>query len=188
MQLLLTPHKAQTLIEACEATEHMGSAAIEIGVFEGGSLALIARHCPNRKIVGFDTFEGLPKSDWNKGELHSPGKFNCSIEQVALNLSLARRPNLKLVKGYFPDSFNPEDPSIPTFLSLAHVDVDFGDGILNCLQAIWPRLLPGGIIVVDDYDWPHTPQVKDAVESFLAGLNRAPRCHFGKSYQYLFVK
>jgi len=186
MQLLLTPHKLQTILEACKATHELHAAAAEIGVFEGGTLNEIAGVCPNRVVVGFDTFEGLPEKDWNGGERHSVGEFSCSYERVYLNL--LHRPNVRLIKGYFPDSFDQTNPDIPTFFSMVHVDVDFGDGILNCLQAVWPRMLPGGIVVVDDYDWPHTPQVKPAVSAFLEDCPFKPSSHFEKKFQYVLVK
>ena len=39
-------------------------------------------------------------------------------------------------------------------VALAHIDVDWYDPVTVCLQRICPKLVPGGCVVVDDYnDW-----------------------------------
>ena len=36
-------------------------------------------------------------------------------------------------------------------LALAHVDCDWYDSVRTCLERIVPRLVPGGVLVIDDY-------------------------------------
>ena len=41
----------------------------------------------------------------------------------------------------------------PGGLCLLHVDVDFSDATLAVLRALWPKLQPGGVLVMDDYGY-----------------------------------
>jgi hypothetical protein len=51
-----------------------------------------------------------------------------------------------LVKGLFQDTLNVEGP-----VALAHLDGDWYESIMTCLQRIEPHLVSGGVLVVDDY-------------------------------------
>ena len=54
--------------------------------------------------------------------------------------------NVELVKGLFEDTIDIEQP-----VALAHLDGDWYDSTMVCLERIAPRLSPGGRLVVDDY-------------------------------------
>ncbi len=45
----------------------------------------------------------------------------------------------------------------------------------DAIEFFWPRLVPGGKIVVDDYGWEPCAGVKKAVEDFYAGESDAGR-------------
>ena len=139
----------------------MGLAA-EIGVYKGGSLLEIAKIFHGRTVFGFDTFAGLPSNQWKEGEYHTPGEFGgTTLEEVDGFLS-SQVGNVMLVKGTFPES----SAGINMALAFAHIDVDFANGTALCLQWVHEHALEGIIIVVDDYDWPHCPGVKPAVDAF----------------------
>lgn len=55
--------------------------------------------------------------------------------------------NIHLVKGLFEDTLQVDSP-----VSLAHIDCDWYDSVMTCLQRIEPFLAPGGRFVIDDYD------------------------------------
>jgi len=55
-----------------------------------------------------------------------------------------------LVKGIYEETLQ-----VTESVALAHIDCDWYDSVLTCLQRIEPRLSPGGILVIDDYfRWP----------------------------------
>ena len=57
--------------------------------------------------------------------------------------------NIHLVKGLFKDSLLVAEP-----VALAHLDCDWYDSVMICLQRIEPKLVPGGVLIIDDYeDW-----------------------------------
>lgn len=142
----------------------------ELGVYKGGSLKIMADAYPDRKFWGFDTFEGLPKVDWNESEPHNPGDFNdTSLE--AVQDFLKNNPNVRLVKGYFPESIKGFENEVKG-LSFVHVDTDFYQSVKACIDYFYPLLKPGGVIAFDDYEWPACPGVKRALDE--SGLPYKP--------------
>lgn len=148
-------------------------AIVEVGVYKGGSLKLLTELFTDRKVYGFDTFEGLPFEQWNENEPHKPEEFNdTSLAEVQKFV-----PDAILVQGLFPDSA----PEIK-HIALAHVDTDFYLSTLASLQWILPRLVKGGIVVIDDYDWPNCPGVKQALNELKL------RFTVSADYQAIYIK
>ena len=56
----------------------------------------------------------------------------------------------------------------PTGVRLVHLDADLYESTKDCLAYFAPRIPPGGVIVLDDYDAPNCPGVRLAAEEFLA--------------------
>lgn len=134
----------------------------EVGVYKGGSLKVLAQLFSDRPVLGFDTFEGLPKEQWIETEIHEIGDFHDTTLEDVQDF-LRDCPNVVLTKGLFPDSGKPfEDQKF----ALVHLDTDFYLGTKLSLDWFWPRMNSGGIIVLDDYNWPNCPGVKQAVEEY----------------------
>ena len=70
--------------------------------------------------------------------------------------------NVRLVKGLFQDTVRPDGP-----VAVAHIDGDWYESVTTCLQRIWPALVPGGVMVIDDYL--HWSSCRAAVDEFTAG-------------------
>ena len=136
----------------------------EVGVYRGGVLALLCELFPGRTVFGFDTFAGLPAAHHRPGEFHEPGEFAAKLEQV--RRTLAGYPNVRLVPGIFPGSAAGFGD---VRFSFVHLDVDFEDATRAALEWLYPRLSPGGIILVDDWGYDHCPGVARACEEFAPG-------------------
>jgi asparagine synthase (glutamine-hydrolysing) len=54
--------------------------------------------------------------------------------------------NVHLVKGLFEDMLRPEGA-----VAVAHLDGDWYDSIMVCLERLWPVLANSGVIIIDDY-------------------------------------
>jgi len=124
---------------------------IEFGVLSGGTLGKMSNH-PG-KTFGVDSFEGMGEpsqhdikdgvNQYPKGRLMAP-------------MSDARRnaPRAILIKGFVPQvlSVVPNGP-----YAFADVDLDHYQPTLDALEWLWPRMLPGGVIITDDHfpgrDW-----------------------------------
>ncbi len=116
---------------------------IECGVADGASLRHLANNS-SRPFQGFDSFEGLPEN-WD-GTFERKGKFSRggSLPEVPGNVTLH--------KGWF-------DQTLPAFLTthpndpvaMLHVDCDIYSSTVTIFRELGPRLVPGSIIVFDEY-------------------------------------
>jgi len=121
---------------------------VEAGCFKGGSSAKlsIAAMAVNRKLVVFDSFEGLPEvSSEDRG--FYKGAYCGHLDEVVRNVSVFgnRRP-CEFVKGWF-------EHTMPLFrrpVSVAYVDVDLVDSVKTCMSYLYPLLVPGGSIFSQD--------------------------------------
>lgn len=69
--------------------------------------------------------------------------------------------HVDLVQGLFQDTIVGDEP-----VALAHIDGDWHDSVMTCLERIGPRLSPGAVMVIDDYfKW---SGCRTAVDAFLA--------------------
>ena len=117
----------------------------------------------------FDSFEGLSEFEDEDGkpaltikEENRRKEFACSLDQVKDNLKEFDFIDYK--KGWIPTRFC--DVSDMKF-SFVHIDVDLYQPIRDSLDFFYPRLVPGGVIVLDDYGYLAFPGAKKAVDRFL---------------------
>lgn len=158
MNTLITKDRLDELVRIGKLTP--AGPIAEVGVYKGGSLKYLADAFPDRKLYGFDTFEGLPAIHHSAEEIHQPGEFaDTHVESVARFIN---NPRVELIKGLFPDSVWAIEEGI--HFSMVHIDTDFYLSIKACIEWFVPRMLPGGVIVLDDFDWPNCPGVRRALE------------------------
>ena len=122
-----------------EAVEYL-----EFGVFKGESLRAWCQLNQNAqsRFVGFDSFDGLPE-DWLPKKL--AGTFR--TEPPAIDDARCR-----LVKGLFQDSLYPflEDFR-PRARMVVHIDSDLYSSALFCLAALDRWLVPGSLLLFDEF-------------------------------------
>ncbi len=142
---------------------------VECGTARGGSAALMGLVlkdlAPQRTLWIFDTFEGLPQPteadpDWTATRY--TGKCRADVQEVsALFDRLGASPNYRLVKGLFQQT-------LPTCevgpIALLHLDCDWYESMKTCLEQLFDRVSPGGIIQIDDYG--HWAGARKAVDEF----------------------
>jgi len=140
--------------------EHIPGAFVECGVWKGGCIGLMASVSrdfgSSRKIVLFDSFEGLPPPDpekypADKGDIHH------LLEPLAIPLGQVRLnferyglldDQVRFLKGWFRDTL----PGAPIErLAVLRLDADLYDSTLDTLRALYHRVSPGGYVIVDDY-------------------------------------
>ena len=141
---------------------------IEFGVYRGGVSGIIAQLVAGWGKQHFlcDSFAGLPAPGEHDNH-HQAGEFGDTAADTihsgiaALGLEAAAQ----VVTGWFADTL----PSLSekTFC-FAHIDTDYYESTLECLEFVYPRLSAGGWIVLDDYTWRNCEGVKKAVDAFFA--------------------
>jgi O-methyltransferase len=154
---------------------HLPGEFLECGVFRGGTALLEAatlqQHQQTRPLRLFDTFAGMPevRSDLDR---YQPGDFSRTSVDFVRKL-LAPYPFVSLHPGFIPDSF----AGLPIEkIAWAHIDVDIYQSVRDCIDYIYPRLVPGGIMVFDDYGFPSCPGARRAVDEAFASLPEIPLC------------
>jgi predicted O-methyltransferase YrrM len=146
----VTPHSvitADTLNELMEEARRAPAGDfVEVGVYQGGSLAALAQVARERggtRVFGFDTFTGIPFRAEGVDH-HKVGDFSdTSIEAVR-----AAVPEAVLVQGVFPDTLTDDVGPI----AVAHVDCDQYQSVRDCCAQLEPRMATGGVMVFDDPD------------------------------------
>lgn len=117
---------------------------IELGVFQGCSITKIANRFPNRKIFGFDSFEGLPES-WERPDM--------SFEKGAFNTN-KRLPyvpdNVTLIPGWFDETLPAFASAMTDTIALLHVDCDIYSSTRCAFDNFANFIVPGTIIVFDE--------------------------------------
>jgi hypothetical protein len=135
---------------------------VECGVFKGHGLLFWARlvqifnPMSQRRVVGFDTFEGVP--DTVKGEsdqLHGQAFKNYAdvpdiVAAQAAALGFGGR--IETVKGDALTSIAAYAAERPGFrVALLNIDFDVYEPCKAALEALIDRMVPGGIIMFDEY-------------------------------------
>ncbi len=154
---------------------------VECGVAHGKSLAILAllvrEGGETRHLWGFDSFEGLPKPDQKDiGTIPIYAKermFSEATEASALgNLRSVGldedfiKHRVTLVKGWFSNT-------LPKYagsnIALLHIDADLYESYKACLNHLWEKVAPGGIIAFDEYNLQRFyPGARKAVDEFFA--------------------
>jgi hypothetical protein len=168
----LTRARLCTLWQAARNVAPLAGAAAEVGSYRGGSAYFIAASF--RALLGheipvevIDTFEGHPQDKLSERDaaMHrdDPTRFaDTSYEQVAAYLAEFERVTVH--KG----EFSRVAPTLPEqAYRLAHVDVDLYEPAVECLDYFAPRLVAGGVIVLDDHGSPSCPGIEQAAAEFM---------------------
>lgn len=142
-------------------------AIVEAGCYKGGStakLSLLAR-LAGRKLVAYDSFEGLPANDephqrtlsGEKADFHA-GAYRGGLDEVKANITKFGDLGVcAFVKGWFDETMpGHRDPIVVAF-----VDVDLVSSTKSCLRWLFPHLQRGGSIFTQDG---HLPLVLQALD------------------------
>jgi len=156
------------LINILHRTLHLQGEVAECGCFMGLSSYLICRYLQLNDdgfsglgFQVFDSFAGLsiPTTEDSSDEpedesaaldvMRQPGAFQAPLEHV--RRSLSRFPDIDFRPGWIPASLQGLPEARYRFV---HVDVDLYEPTRGALEYFHRRLVPGGLIVSDDYGWP----------------------------------
>lgn len=145
---------------------------VEFGCYAGTTSLFMSRFLYIQKIPRelyvYDSFEGLPEKkaeDQSRaGDQFVPGELSVSKKQFILNYKKAGLALPHVKKAWFSDL---SDDDLPDKIAFAFLDGDYYESVLTPLKIISSRLVPGAIIVVDDYANEALPGAAKAVDEWI---------------------
>ena len=153
---------------------HLNGVMCECGVAAGAQIIAMAAAAPDKIIYAFDSFQGIPlpsnKDDQypgirtiseaeqrslpNPGEqiLESSGATVVSEEDFwkHIEASGVNKNNIKTVPGWFEHTTKLFG-QMHTQIALLRLDGDLYNSTLVCLQNLYPRVVSGGLVIIDDW-------------------------------------
>jgi O-methyltransferase len=163
----LSQDTSMLVILACvrEARRH-GAAMAEAGVFAGATARLICEEKGDAALHLFDVFETLQAATGTAepDERAVRDHFRSTHATVAeVERLLAGYPGVHIHAGVFPRTAQGLEGERFCFV---HLDLDLPEGTRSGLEFFHPRLVPGGILLGDDY---HDPGVRGVFDAYFAG-------------------
>ena len=164
-----------TMVQAVRYVQaaQIPGAIVECGVWRGGgmmaaAMALLQSDCRTRDLYLFDTFEGMtPPSTqdrdfrgraaatrFSKSKTRGVGSDWCfaSLEDVQKNMARTGydAAHVHFVQGQV-EATVPQHA--PAQIALLRLDTDWYVSTKHELNELYPRLMPGGVLIVDDYGY-----------------------------------
>ncbi|MBT2381781.1 class I SAM-dependent methyltransferase [Streptomyces sp. ISL-111] len=153
-------------------------AVVELGCYRG-AMALWIRSVldslgdRDREIHVYDSFQGMPAPGVEDSDHLAAGELRSSPDDVRATHAAWGRPAPVIHPGWFDETL-PEE--LPDGIAFAYLDGDFYDSTLTGLTHCVTRLVPTGVLLVDDYaDTTVNPRAWDG----LPGVRRACDAYFG---------
>jgi O-methyltransferase len=194
-RLIRRDPRSQTFFSAIDFVnyERVPGDIVEFGVFTGVSLALLAKGHSfdpkgmTRRIVGFDSFDGLPPSAephavWREGACRTAHGWHPLVEEGApvtpaitrALFSACGLPEPELHEGRFDDTARPLFPARYGAVAIAHLDCDLYESTRSALHAIAPALQDGTVLLFDDWFHYRGNPTKGEARAFREFLDEHP--------------
>jgi hypothetical protein len=141
---------------------------VECGTNKGGMALSILKYLapdrPGQRFFLFDTFSGLVPELSSSQELAvTRGFYGDCYEEVVRRF--APYPNIVIVRGVIPASLT----KVPVGdVAFVHMDLNAARPTRSAIEFFWPKLLPGGIVLLDDYGWIDNELQKATLDEFAA--------------------
>lgn len=155
---------------------NIAGAVVEFGCYVGTTSLFIRRlldasgQSDARPFHVYDSFSGLPdklpQDQSAAGVDFQGGKLSVSKKEFLYQFQAARLKPPVIHKGWFNEL---SAADVPEQIAFAFLDGDFYESILTSLQLVWPRMAPGGTVLVDDYGRAALPGVDRALHEYFHG-------------------
>lgn len=158
-------------------------AIVECGLFKGVSFIRFSifrelfENPYSKKIIGFDIFGEFPETSYESDKqfrtnfIESAGKESISKEQlIELLRNKGTDNNIELIEGDIVDTVPEYCKKHPELkISLLNLDTDIYEPAVTILEYLYPKIVPGGILILDDYGV--FPGETKAVDDYFRGKN-----------------
>lgn len=194
---LTSAPRIAALVDAVAYLERnrLGGAIVECGVWRGGSvmacaLALLRHGDRDRDLYLFDTFAGMvepsaadvrspydgysPERRWRRLAASGRQWAGVPASEVRANVESTGYPaqRVHLVEGRVEETLPREAPEN---IALLRLDTDWYASTRHEVEQLYPRLVPGGVLIIDDYG--HYAGARRAVDEYFGEIGEAPLLH-----------
>ena len=142
---------------------------VECGVCDGLSVYYASTAVlKNNKVMFYlyDSWDGMKEDLLLESEKKMIGNYNyLNLNNTKKNLKNIDENIFIFNKGYIPEVFN--NSKNPEYLSWLHIDLNSSIPTIKTLNYFWENLLPGGVIILDDYAWPGQFDTKKIVDEWI---------------------
>ncbi len=144
-------------LDLVNAYRNLPGCVVECGVWRGGMSAGMAALLGNqRDYYLFDSFEGLPPASTIDGEKAIEWQAanqvdNCRTDDAFAHeaMKLAGAERFHVVGGWFNETLPAFQPS--QRIAILRLDADWYSSTAECLNFLYDHVVPGGLIIADDY-------------------------------------
>lgn len=166
---------------------------VECGVWRGGSMMAVALTLLSlgglRRLWLYDTFSGMSPPGPHDVDFQDRTAANLMAVEDPETSSIWAKSSLSDVRGAMAKTGYPleniefvEGPvettilqRAPESIALLRLDTDWYDSTYHELKTLWPRLVQGGILIIDDYGY--WAGAKRAVDQYFREIGLRPFLH-----------
>jgi hypothetical protein len=193
---MISIERAKSLYDACEylAQNKIPGDWVECGVWKGGAAMIMAHKITKgglpRNLYLYDTFEGMSSPTDNDVDLHGTEAKQALQEQdkdlaesvwcfapldeVKRNIASTglEYDSVVYCQGKVEETI---PDTMPEHISLLRLDTDWYESTKHELVHLYPRLVSGGALIIDDYGF--WKGCRKAVDEFIQTLEFKPLMH-----------
>jgi len=149
----------------------LGGDFVECGVNRGFLSASVMSYLNfkslhDRKFFLFDTYSGLVDALVTEEDAAAYRHPYADCYDFVVD-SFKEYPNVVIVKGVVPDSLRTVEIDRVAYLS---IDMNCVQPEIAAMEYFWPRLVAGGIVIIDDYGFSGHEAQKRAADKFAASV------------------
>jgi O-methyltransferase len=163
-------YRAHIVCWAGQHAMHLPGDFVECGVNRGCLAVTLCNFIDFNKtgkaFYLFDTFLGIPEEQMSETERPMFTEFSKYMYEECYEIAkqnFAPFPRAKLVRGMVPDTLTSVPIEKVCFLS---IDMNIVAPELAAISYFWEKLVPGAIVIFDDYGWKSHYEQKKALDDF----------------------
>lgn len=136
--------RTAVLVWAARQARRREGGFVECGCYAGTSMRIVMDvvDLSDREVFLYDLFEHDPSMAHHAMPEHGPDLFG------RVTARFAAEPNVSVIRGFVPDSFA---QGVPDKIAFAHIDMNNAPAEIAALEALESRLVPGAVILLDDF-------------------------------------
>ncbi|HZT48305.1 MAG TPA: TylF/MycF/NovP-related O-methyltransferase [Hyphomicrobiaceae bacterium] len=171
-----------TLIWAARCCLCLPGDFVECGVYRGDMTWMVTETVDlqgaGKRFYLYDTFAGFDPRYSSPADFPDAPHFFDIADQIYKHPGIeayvrqrfANKPNVVVTRGTVPDVLADVSPAQIAFL---HLDMNSPAAEIGALEVLFDRVMPGGMIVLDDYGWALYRMQRCAADQFMAARGLA---------------